>query len=192
VLLDATVRSALGAEIERLRPLAGGVGWVATDNLHLTLKFLGAVDGDRIEAIRAALDRAARGIHGFDFAVQGLGAFPSLTRPRVIWAGITGASAHPTGASAHPTSAPALAELAERVEHELGELGFPREARAFSPHITLGRVREPRSNPKLAAVLEAARTLALGRIRVDRVCLMRSDLSPHGARYTELSSHPLD
>jgi RNA 2',3'-cyclic 3'-phosphodiesterase len=214
VLLGTAVRSALAAQIERLRPISGGIGWVAAENLHLTLKFLGAVEADRLDAVRSALDDAAHGVRAFDFTVEGLGAFPSLTRPRVIWAGITcasahptcasahptGASAHPSGASAHPTgpsahatgaSAGVLTDLAERVERELTALGFPREARAFSPHITLGRVREPRPNPKLAAALDAARALLIGEVRVDRVCLMRSDLSPRGARYTELSSHAL-
>jgi RNA 2',3'-cyclic 3'-phosphodiesterase len=190
VLLDAAVRSALGTEIERVRPTSGGIGWVTADNLHLTLKFLGAVEVDRLDAVRAALDRAVHGVCAFDFAVEGLGAFPSLTRPRVIWAGIKDPSAR-RDRSAAPSGREALAELAERVERELTALGFAREARAFSPHITLGRVREPRPNPKLAAALDAARALVLGEVRVDRVCLMRSDLSPRGARYTELSSHAL-
>jgi RNA 2',3'-cyclic 3'-phosphodiesterase len=70
-------------------------------------------------------------------------------------------------------------------------MGFAPEARGFTAHVTLGRVREPRRNPALATALERAGAITLGDLRVDRLSLMRSDLSPAGARYTELSAHPL-
>jgi 2'-5' RNA ligase len=80
-----------------------------------------------------------------------------------------------------------LAELAARVDAALARLGFPREPRPFSPHVTLGRVRVPRRDQALAAALGAAAGRDFGAWRIDRVSLMRSDLSPRGARYTELA-----
>jgi 2'-5' RNA ligase len=153
-----------------------GVAWVAAENLHVTLKFLGGVDAARLALVSAALDEAVRDRPAFELVVAGLGAFPTPTRPRVIWAGAAAGAA-------------ALGEVAGRVDRALAALGFPPEERAFSPHITLGRVREPRRNERLADLVGRSETF--GTVRVDRVCLMRSDLSPRGARYSEQSAHLL-
>jgi 2'-5' RNA ligase len=167
------VRERLAAEVERLRPLARDVAWVGPDRFHLTVKFLGGVESPRLDAVVAALADAASPVVPFDLAVQGLGAFPSLTRARVLWAGIGDGAA-------------AAARLAGRVDEALATLGFEREARGFAGHVTLGRVRQPRANPRLAAALGGRG--AYGRVRVEHVCLMRSELSPRGARYTELAA----
>ncbi len=108
--------------------------------------------------------------------MRGLGAFPTPTRPRVIWAGVDEGAAQ-------------AATLARRVDEALVALGFAPEPRAFAAHVTLGRVRAPRANPRLAEALAASGTF--GRQRVDRLVLMRSQLSPRGARYTELAAAPL-
>lgn len=160
----------------RLRRLAPGVRWVAPDNLHLTLKFLGGIEAARLAAIESALANAAAAQPPFECAIAHLGAFPSRTRARVVWAGIG-------------TGAAELTALAARVEDALDALGIGREARPFAAHVTLGRVREPRANPRLAAALAGAE--AFGGQRVTRVSLMRSELSPRGARYTELAGVPL-
>lgn len=178
LLLDPAVRAALGAAIEGLRPAARGVAWVAPDNLHLTLKFLGGVDADRLGDVLAALAPAAAGVAPFDAVVRGLGAFPTAPRPRVIWAAVV-------------EGAEALAALAARVDGALAALGFPRATRPFAPHVTLGRVRVPRREPALAAALAAGAARDFGRVRLARVSLMRSELSPRGSRYTELGSAPL-
>ena len=114
----------------------------------------------------------------FDISVAGLGAFPSPTRPRVLWAGLR-------------EGREALSSLAEAVDVALARLGFPRDDRAFSPHVTLARVREPRRAPALAEALTAAATQPFGRVGVREATLMRSDLSPRGARYTPLAAAPL-
>ena len=114
----------------------------------------------------------------FAIDVGGLGAFPSATRARVLWAGVMAGDGP-------------LVALAATVDTALASLGFPREARAFSPHITVGRVREPRRAEALATLLSASQTRPFGRVAVDAVTLMRSDLSPRGARYTPLARVPL-
>ena len=178
VLLPEPLRQALGAEIERLRAEARGVGWVATENLHVTLKFLGAVEPARLERVAEALAGLAAEAAPFDLGLRGVGAFPTPTRPRVIWAGVA-----PGG--------PALAGLAARVDDALGALAFAREGRPFAAHVTLGRVRQPRRDPALTAALAAGVERDFGGFRVERLALMRSDLSPKGARYTALGSWPL-
>ena len=175
-MLAPDIRARLAAEVERLRAVAGDVAWVARDSVHLTLKFLGAVEPARLDAVTAALAAVAAGAGPFDIGLRGLGGFPSPTRPRVLWAGLGEGVA-------------AAAALARGVDGALAPLGFPREARVFSAHVTLGRVRTPRPNRPLAEALASGGDL--GRQRVDRLVLMRSELSPRGARYTELVAVPL-
>jgi 2'-5' RNA ligase len=145
---------------------------VAETNLHVTLKFLGQIDPARVDAIADALASAAARTAAFDLDVRGLGAFPTANRPRVLWAGLEPAAP--------------LAALAREVDATLGALGLPRESRPFAAHVTLGRVREGRRNPALAPAL--ARPADCGRLPVTRISLMRSELNPRGARYTELTS----
>jgi 2'-5' RNA ligase len=176
VLLPDDLRRRLALAIDALRPHASGVAWVAAENLHVTVKFLGGVEEARLAEVRAALEGAVTA-PAFEVGIRGLGAFPGATRARVLWAGA-------------PASPP-FARLAEDVDRALAGLGFPPEGRGFTPHVTLGRVREPRRHPALASALEAAAHRDFGVLRVERIALMRSDLSPRGARYTELAGVPL-
>jgi 2'-5' RNA ligase len=172
VLLPDALREQLGREIGRLRDVAPDVAWVADPNLHVTLKFLGQIDEARVPAIADAIRAATSRAPAFEVGVRGLGAFPSPSRPRVVWAGLEEAGA--------------LDALAGEVDRALAALGMPRESRPFAAHVTLGRVREPRRYPGLAEAL--ARPADFGRLPVTRLSLMRSDLHPGGARYTEVTS----
>jgi 2'-5' RNA ligase len=174
--LDDAIRARLAEAVERLRPDLRDVAWVAADDVHVTLKFLGAVEAARVDAITAELASALAGVPAFDLVVSGLGAYPSAEHPRVLWAGVG-------------EGAEATVRLAGRIDTALVSLGFEREGRPFSPHVTLGRVRRPRRDARLAAALDAGATF--GRQRVARASLMRSDLSARGARYTELAALPL-
>jgi len=173
VLLDEATRVRLGEEIERLRGVTRGVAWVPPDNLHVTLKFLGEVEEARLGRVAEALQGPVAAAAPFGLAVEGVGAFPSPARPRVVWAGT-------------PGGAEELGALARRVEAALAPLGFAPEGRPFAGHVTLGRVREPRRDGALAAAMAASAGRAYGTVRVEWVSLMRSDLGPGGARYSEL------
>ena len=180
VHLDDPTRVALATACAALMPHVRGlpVAWVPPENFHITLKFLGAIEEARVAAVVEALQVAIAGHRAFTLEIRGLGAFPSPTRPRVLWAGVDEGRA-------------ALARLGAAVEDGMAGLGFEREERPFAPHVTLARVREPRRAPALAGALAEAATQPFGKPGIDHVALMRSHLSPRGARYTALTSMPL-
>jgi 2'-5' RNA ligase len=144
-------------------------------NLHLTLRFLGAVESDRLGGLGKVLATAAAGVGPMTLTLRGLGAFPSLSRPGVIWAGVQGADA------AHG--------LVQRLnELLLADFGPPDHA-AWQPHLTLARVKvKGRPDRQREAWLRHRAELDLGRQVIDRVELMRSELGAGGSRYTPLAT----
>jgi 2'-5' RNA ligase len=181
--LSPEVLAALGQVQDRLRRGEGGQAgrWVKAEGIHLTLKFLGEVPAERLEAIYQAVGQACLGRTPFELTVAELGCFPSLRRPRVVWVGVH----EETGQ---------LAGLQEAVERELNRLGFPPEGRKFTPHLTLARVQDrasPREIEALGKVVGTAQIGELARMRVEAVSVMKSDLRPEGAIYTELFRAPL-
>jgi 2'-5' RNA ligase len=149
------------------------VRWTDVNGIHITLKFLGEVPIDSVEGIRSAMDRAARGCRPFSLAVEGLGCFPDAARPRVIWAGVR--------------REPALSDLQKRLEDGLEQAGFPRERRAFSPHLTLGRVRDGVSGKELAEIgraVQSAEAKAAVGMDISGYGLYKSVLRPTGAEYS--------
>jgi RNA 2',3'-cyclic 3'-phosphodiesterase len=176
VVLDERVRSAVAAAIERLRPLGSAVAWVPPRNLHVTLHFLGDQSEERLADAEAALADAAAGSAPLDVTFHGIGAFPGLERPRILWVGL-----------AH--GALEVRRLQARVTDALAVRGFGKEERAWHPHLTIGRVHDERrwrreTGPPLRSALAQAATMTFGTQRVAEVALMRSELSPAGARYT--------
>ncbi|MBN2083728.1 MAG: RNA 2',3'-cyclic phosphodiesterase [Anaerolineales bacterium] len=162
----------------RLPPDA--VRWVDPGAIHLTLKFLGDVPSRRTGEIRAVMDGLAPSFRTFPFSADGLGCFPNTARPRVIWAGIQGG--------------PMLGDLQKRLEQGLERIGFPAERRAFSPHLTLGRVKDGVAAVRLEEIGRAVETVSMestAGMEVKDVCLFRSVLQPGGAVYTVLYRAPL-
>lgn len=126
--LSAADNAALARVIERLRREDAAVRWVPAANLHLTLKFLGEVAAGQLEPLRASLVDLTP---AFALGLDGLGCFPGAARPRVLWAGLHG-------------DVPQAIDLAAAIDERTQALGFPREDRAFAPHVTIGRVKSPR------------------------------------------------
>ncbi|CBE69690.1 MAG: RNA 2',3'-cyclic phosphodiesterase [Candidatus Methylomirabilis oxygeniifera] len=176
--LTPDLKAALAMAQDRLKATRADVGWVRSENLHLTLKFLGQVEADRIGAIGEAIAAAAAGSGPVRLVFQGLGAFPRPREARVVWIGLSRGSE-------------ALAALQARIEAALESLGFSREARPFTAHLTLGRVRGPARREQLARAVTEAPAEALGEMVLDRIELMQSNLSAGGARYSILQSFPL-
>lgn len=149
-----------------------GIKPVEPENLHITLKFLGEAPEERIEEITSALDGVDE--EEFDMRARGMGAFPNIRNPRVVWAGINEGEEEST-------------RLARQVEESMSTLGFERERRSFTPHITLARVksRTPESRRAVQNTVEEYDEHEFGEWRAKRVVLMQSKLTPKGPIYSE-------
>lgn len=173
ILLNEEVRALIAEEIARLRPLGQSVRWVLPQNLHLTLKFLGEQTPAELDLIQDALAEAVEGVAPFTLGFHGLGAFPGLARPRVFWVGVV-------------AGAQEAKRLHSRVERALAQRAVPPEERPFSPHLTIGRAGVPGGLIGLRQAITSEAQEGFGDLSVSAISLMKSDLSPDGARYTEL------
>jgi 2'-5' RNA ligase len=154
------------------------VKWVAPYSIHLTLKFLGNIAVDRISEISGAMSEAAQGIPPFRLEVSELGVFPNLRRVQVAWVGISG-------------EVDKLGQLQQRIESNLVPLGFAPESRAFTPHLTLARLRNQVSldeRQRFGQLIAGTGFEASHTIKVDAIHLMRSQLTREGAIYSRISS----
>lgn len=178
--LPGSLRELVNDHISSLRRAAPAAraSWVRAENLHLTLKFLGNTPLARVEALSLALRRAAAKVSPFGLNVGGCGSFPPRSQPRVLWIGCV----DPTGS---------LNQLYEALEDECAQAGFSREDRAFHPHLTVGRLRQPQGARRLAE-LHQSLGFAPPPVEVSDVCLIRSELRSDGSRYTVIARHCLD
>jgi 2'-5' RNA ligase len=169
--LPASEQSRLSSELQRVATELPA-RWVAADALHITLKFLGNVADPAVDQIRRALHEAAASSSAFDVALGGFGAFPTLARPSIFWVGASSAD---------------LLGLQARVEDAYQHIGFAKEARAYRPHITVGRLpshvqlRNRGLMDRIAGDFDYKAVF-----RAKTADLMRSQLSPRGARYEVL------
>lgn len=173
--LPEEIRKGMLVIQERLKVSRADVSWTRSEGVHLTLKFLGEVEEKVLPDIEDALGRAASYIKPFSLDLSGIGIFPDKRRPRVVWIGIKG-------------DVESIIKLQGSVEKEFGKIGFPAEKRAFTPHITLGRIRSPRNVEGLLNLIEEEKDISIDGFEVLNVHLMRSQLRPAGAIYTELYS----
>ena len=183
--LPLPIRQALSTIEEQIQARAGAaarkaIRWVPTENMHLTLKFLGEVSAGNVQALAHMLHSEASRHSPFRFSVGGLGAFPNLRRPRIIWIGMEAPSE--------------LSNLQKAIDSETRHLGYPAEERPFSPHLTLGRISQnarPEEISLVAHVLGDLTVETIGQVQTSQVHLFRSDLRPAGAVYTRLFSFDL-
>ncbi|MEN6371249.1 MAG: RNA 2',3'-cyclic phosphodiesterase [Armatimonadota bacterium] len=171
VLISDSLKRRISSVQEEFIKVAPAVKWVANENYHITIKFLGGVKSDRIKAISQAIEEAVRYIEPFDVELGGAGAFPNPGRPKTVWVGVTSGSEM-------------LAKIAGRVDDALEKLGFEKETRPFKSHITIGRVKDSRDAKELGPVLESAKTGRLGSFKVESVAVMKSDLRREGPVYS--------
>jgi len=182
--LPDDLRTALSVARRQLQKKLAGypLRWAPIENMHLTLKFLGDTDPARIDAIVRELNQVASRHHAFSVSVGGLGVFPDAKRPRVLWIGIRDDERR-------------LQQLAADVDRALAKSGWPREKRPFSGHLTLARVKKMARNSERRALGERLATLCgyekLGVLPVAAFHLIRSQLQPDGAVYTDLARIPL-
>jgi len=149
------------------------VKWVNPENIHLTLKFFGNIDESRIDPIVKSIEGPIRTTSPFFVKARGIGAFPHLKNPRVIWMGLVGGEE-------------CLADFQKQLNERLEGIGFEPEERSYHPHLTLGRVKSPKGRDELIGRMEKFREEEFGDFQVERVILFRSDLRPSGPIYTPL------
>ena len=152
------------------------VKWVGPNGIHLTLKFLGDVSVNRLEDIIAAMEVAARQIAPFHLEVGELGVFPNLRRVQIVWVGMSGETDK-------------LSQLHQRIETNLVPLGFAAESRPFTPHLTLGRVRDqatPVERQRFGHMVASTTFGASFTLEVNSISLMKSQLTREGAIYSRI------
>ncbi len=173
--------SKVQSDFEKLVP-PGSVRWVRPEGIHLTLKFLGDTRRERLPAVQDGIRRAAEGVGHFEIELANSGCFPDCRRPRVIWIGIDKGDKR-------------LSQLQRQVEKEMQSLGWAPERRPFSPHLTLGRVQRNATTSevrRIGEIVAGSHVGTLGVQQVTEVALIRSILSPGGARYVKLFSAKLE
>ncbi len=175
--LSSSIREKISSLQQELKKTLPPINWVRPESIHLTLKFLGYVEPSRISQLLLALERIGTTQHGFSIEVQGVGVFPHVKHPRILWVGVT-------------DKTHALQELVLEIEATLEPLGFTPEEKPYHPHLTLARIK--RDNTRVgAALLESGvleREPHLGILTVDRLTLFQSDLDSTGATYTPLGA----
>lgn len=181
VELDSTLKQAIAGVQEalkrELRGLAVGVRlhWVRVDSIHLTLKFLGDIEEDRVGDILQALEQAGREYEPFSVDVKGFGVFPTLRAPRVLWMGLGDQTDR-------------LIRLAESIDASLMPLGFHIEPKPYTPHFTLARVKEHARTIGNALTDSGMMRdfTSRGTLSVRALALMKSELTPSGSVYSRL------
>ncbi len=159
--------------------LNADVKWVPPDNIHMTLKFLGEIQPQKLKSIQNIFPSLFQNFSRFDVAITRLGAFPNAQKPRVIWAGIT-------------QNAELLTEIAAQLENALGKLGFPKEDKKFSPHMTLGRVRSFKNIEKLSESIDAYQKFLPITEPIETIVLFKSTLASQGSIYEHLNEVKLN
>lgn len=176
VAVDVDCGPELRAAIERLRTSGRSLKPVHPDNVHITLKFLGDTDEGVVPELEKMMRSAAKDINPFQVRLVGTGVFPNVRSPRVVWVGLDGAE--PMG------------RMASVLEEGCEPLGFRKEKRGFSPHLTLARVREG-EQVDLSSFLQETQGKLFGSFQVNAIKLKKSVLTPSGPIYSDVLDVPL-
>lgn len=175
--LNDKIKQALAKVQAELEKSNADVKWADPENIHLTLKFLGEISEQQVGQIKEALDKVASNLKPFEITLSGIGAFPKLDYPRVVWVGIEKGKNETEG-------------IAKMIEDELEKLGFEKEKRGFTAHLTIGRVRSGKNKDALKEILNSLNlqptTYYLKPSDVNAIYLYQSTLTPKGPVYTPL------
>lgn len=174
--IPETIRRSIDDSIAVLKKSGAEVKWVAFENIHLTLQFLGETEESLIPEIKKALNKIVSPYSPFYIKISTVGCFPDRKRPRVIWVGVE-------------ESLP-LMDLYTDIASVMERFGYKQEERAFTPHVTIGRVKSNRNMPELSRRLEEVRSTGFSDFEVRNITLMKSELKPSGAKYYSLAEIP--
>jgi RNA 2',3'-cyclic 3'-phosphodiesterase len=178
--LPGPVRRRIGTHIDRLREALPDVraSWVREQNLHFTLKFFGDTPIEKVDSLSQALDHATAGLNSFDLEIAGCGAFLTRGKPSVLWLGVS------------EPAQPSVIGLHKSIEDHCAGLGFEHDRRPFHPHLTIARLRSSNGARQLGD-LHRQTDFETVSVKVEEVCLIRSELSSEGSRYTVTARHRL-
>ena len=177
--LPREIRSEIGRIQESLKHRRLRLKWVRPENLHITLKFLGDVPVESIESIADAIGKAVHNFSPMSLSARGIGVFPGIRRPRVLWIGIGG-------------EFPQLARLQGAVATGLAAVGYPVDKRPYKGHLTIGRIKTAIDSRRLTQSLAEFADFETAPFRVGEVVVFRSQLKPDGPIYTRLRTVALD
>ncbi|MBI4620016.1 MAG: RNA 2',3'-cyclic phosphodiesterase [Desulfobacterales bacterium] len=176
--LPKELRGKLSEIQDNLKTYGSQVKWVKPESIHLTLKFFGNIEEKNVDDISKAVKKVTAEIDAFDLGIKGIGVFPNMLSPRVIWVGVE-------------SSGRTLDILHKETESSLKKIGFEPEERGFRAHLTLGRVKSLKDKRQLTEQIEKLKGCELGSFRVENLFLFKSDLRPTGAVYTKLETFNL-
>lgn len=171
--LPRTIQNRIDEVQRDLKSSHADIRWVSPDKIHLTLKFFGNIEESRVDSIIQSIEEPVHTLSPFPLKVRGVGAFPHLKNPRVIWMGLVDGKE-------------ILISFQKQLETALKKIGFQAEDRPFHPHLTLGRMKSNRGRDELVGRMEKHREEEFGDLQVERVVLFKSDLRPTGPIYTPL------
>jgi 2'-5' RNA ligase len=173
IALPTSVKEGLEDLIKELKSFFPKLKWIKSSNIHLTLKFLGNIKEEQIPFIKNIMSEVAQRVSPFTLQGFALGVFPSLNHPRVIWTGLQG-------------GLDSLKTLGVSLEEGLAQIGFAKENRPFSPHLTLGRIKTTINTKSLSQIIEKYATFRTTSFIAEKIVLFKSELHPQGTRYTVL------
>ncbi|MFC1490249.1 RNA 2',3'-cyclic phosphodiesterase [Candidatus Latescibacterota bacterium] len=173
VEIPAEVKEKIGLYVDSMQNSFQNVKWVAPENLHLTLKFLGEVKEDDVESLVECMKPIFSEFRSFELALEHTGFFPTSVNPRVIWIGSDG-------------GADILLDIFQELEHCLESIGIDREARMFSPHLTIGRVKRNNKQSDQSVVNVDIPEFEPVSFTVGNIALIKSTLTPQGPIYEKL------
>lgn len=174
VEIDLPNKQKISGLISDLKKSDADVKWVNESQMHLTLKFLGNIEENRVCDISDVLENISKDFRTFSLCLSDIGAFPNIRKPRVIWISIDKGYEE-------------LKLLADKVETGLVKLGFEKEKREFKPHLTLGRVKSLKNSGNMESLVGKINFQPAGEIKIDKIILFQSTLMPKGAIYAPIS-----
>jgi 2'-5' RNA ligase len=178
VEIPENITSAIRELQQGLKGYGVDIRWIRPENIHLTLKFLGDVPAADIDTICGAISKTVDGVPAIPLQAKGIGVFPGIKRPRVLWVGLTG-------------QIESLMKLQKTLDSNLKDIGFPPEKRSFKGHLTIGRIKTIIPGKKFGDALMAFKNFESEAFVAHKIILFKSELKPQGAVYTHLASTAL-